>query len=83
MSHTQMTTKKTFHFDKVDENSNGQIPINTTIRKIKSLELKSATINNPNNIRSENGSNTFGFSYKLPTFSIIVQPDLPLSLIHI
>ena len=78
MSHTQMTTKKTFHFDKIDENSNGQIPINTTIRKIKSLELKSATINNPNNIRSENGSNTFGFSYKLPTFSIIVQPDLPI-----
>jgi len=78
MSHTQTTTKKTFHFDKVDENSNGQIPINTTIRKIKSLELKSATINNPNNIRSENGSNTFGFSYKLPTFTIKVLPDLPI-----
>jgi hypothetical protein len=76
MSHTQMTTKKTFHFDKVDEKSNGQISINTTIRKIKSLELKSATLNNPNNIRSENNSNIFEFSYNLPTFSIIVQPDI-------
>jgi len=78
MSHTKHNLIKTFHFDKVDENIQGIIPINTPLRKIKSLELKSATINNPNNIRSENGSNNFGFSYNLPTFTIKVLPDLPI-----
>jgi hypothetical protein len=63
-SHATTKNIKTFHFDKVDENIQGIIPINTPLRKIKNLELKSATINNPNNIRSENGSNIFGFSYE-------------------
>ena len=76
MTHTKHNIIKSVHFDKNDENNQGIIPIITPLRTIQSIELKSCNLTNPNNIRPQNGSDTFTISYDNNVSSNYVFPTL-------